>query len=232
MPVHDLPELRDKTKVFEDRADAGRMLAQMLGALQELRGSRALVLAIPPGGLPVAASIAESLGLPLDVAAIAKIPFPWNPEAGFGAVAFDGTVKLNQGLISDMGLIEPAISQGKDRALKKVRERAQSLRGTRPFPDLAGRTVVLVDDGLASGMTMETAVEAVKKASPERVIVAVTTGHEAVASRLAKTVQAVYCPNIRGGWGFSLRDAFRHWREVTDREAEEIARRFASSTAA
>jgi putative phosphoribosyl transferase len=79
---------------------------------------------------------------------------------------------------------------------------------------------------------LEAAVDAVMKAGPERVVVAVTTGHEAVASRLAKTVQAVYCPNVRGGWGFSLREAFRHWHEVTDREAEEIVRRFAASTAA
>jgi putative phosphoribosyl transferase len=219
MSIHDLPDLREQVGVFEDRADAGAVLANML---QPLRGADALVLAIPSGGVPVAAVVAESLDLPLDVAVVSKITFPWNPEAGYGAVAFDGTVRLHEGMIFNMGLVEPDISQGKQQTLDKVQRRLEALRGERPFPPLTGRTVILVDDGLASGMTMETAVEALRKAGVQGIVLAVPTGHEAAVQRLADKVDDVYCPNIRGGWGFAVADAYRHWTDVRENEALEI----------
>ncbi len=222
MPVHDLPELREKTRVFEDRNEAGRLLAGMLAAL---RGSATLVLAIPAGGVPVAAQVAEALDLPLDVAVVSKITFPWNPESGYGAVAFDGTVKLQQGMIFNMGLVETDISQGKQQTLDKVRRRLKDLRGQRPFPELKGQTVVLMDDGLASGMTMETAVEALQRAGAERIVVAVPTGHEAAVQRIAEKVDDVFCANVRGGWGFAVADAYRHWTDVREHEALEILNR-------
>jgi len=145
MSLHSLPELNDKTRVFRDRDEAARRLADMLAAY---RGSDALLLGIPTRGLPVAAVMAQALGLPFDVAVVSRICFPWNPEAGFGAVAYDGTVRLHQGLIFDMGLVEPDISRGRDRTLKKVQEWVRLFRGERPFPDLTGRSVILGDEGI------------------------------------------------------------------------------------
>jgi putative phosphoribosyl transferase len=222
MPIHDLPEFRDKTRVFEDRSDAARVLAKMI---EDLRGSNAVVMAIPTGGVPVAAGIAEDLGLPMDVAVVSKITFPWNPEAGYGAVAFDGTVNLHEGMIFNMGLVETDISQGKQQTLEKVRRRLDAFRGDRPFPDLRERTVVLVDDGLASGMTMETAVEALHRAGAKHVVVAVPTGHEAALQRVSDKVDEVFCANVRGGWGFAVADAYRRWTDVRESEAQEILSR-------
>jgi putative phosphoribosyl transferase len=222
MPIHDLPEFRDKTRVFEDRSDAARVLARMI---EELRGSNALVMAIPTGGVPVAADIARELDLPLDVAVVSKITFPWNPEAGYGAVAFDGTVNLHEGMIFNMGLMETDISQGKQRTLEKVRRRLRLFRGDRPFPELKARAAVLVDDGLASGMTMETAVEALQRGGAERIVVAVPTGHEAALQRVSSKVDEVFCANVRGGWGFAVADAYRQWADVGESEALEILSR-------
>lgn len=219
MSLHSLPELNDKTRVFRDRDEAARRLADMLAAY---RGSDALLLGIPTRGLPVAAVMAQALGLPFDVAVVSRICFPWNPEAGFGAVAYDGTVRLHQGLIFDMGLVEPDISRGRDRTLKKVQEWVRLFRGERPFPDLTGRSVILVDEGVSSSLTMSTAVEAVRKTGCGKIVVATVTGYQRSLERLADQVDEVYCANLRGGWGFAVADAFEVWREVSEGEAAEI----------
>jgi putative phosphoribosyl transferase len=223
MSLHEIPEFHDKTQVYEDRQHAGQVLA---GLLRGYQGSDALVLAIPTRGIPIAAALARSLGLPLDVAVVSKITFPWNPEAGYGAVAFDGTVNLHQGLIDDMGLIEPEISKGTRLTRDTVEDLAKLLRGERPFPDLNGRTVLLADEGVASSMTMETAIQALKQSGASSIIVAVTTGYETSLQRVARQVEEVYCPNVRGGWGYEVAQAYLQWAEVTDSEAERIIAEF------
>ncbi|MCI0591604.1 MAG: phosphoribosyltransferase, partial [Gammaproteobacteria bacterium] len=105
--VTDLPALRGRTHVFTDRNDAGRVLAEMLECSVD---RNALVLGIPAGGVPVAAAIARGLRLPLDVVVVSKITLPWNTEAGYGAVAFDGTVHLNEQLVRGEGLLEQQIT--------------------------------------------------------------------------------------------------------------------------
>jgi putative phosphoribosyl transferase len=217
--IFDLPQLRDRVRVFRDRADAGKVLADMMGSYRE---SHAIVLAIPAGGVPVAAVVAEQLALPLDVAVTSKITLPWNSEAGYGAVAFDGTVKLNEELILHLGLAEQQIRQGIRITLQKVRRRLDALRGDRSPPELSGRSIILVDDGLASGFTMRAAVQAVRKAQAERVVMAVPTAHQESLQRLVQEVDAVYCPNIRGGWTFAVADAYQHWSDVGEKEVAEI----------
>jgi putative phosphoribosyl transferase len=219
--ILDLPQLRDRVRVFRDRADAGRALA---GMIESYRDSDAIVLAIPAGGVPVAAVIAEQLNLPLDVAVTSKITLPWNPEAGYGAVAFDGTVILNEDLISHMRFTEQQIRQGINRTLQKVQQRVDALRGNRPFPELSARPAILVDDGLASGFTMRTAVEALRKARAERIVIAVPTGHQGAVKRLAQEVETIYCPNIRSGWTFAVADAYQYWSDVGENEVEDILR--------
>lgn len=225
MAIHDIPELRDKTQVFDSREDAGQVLARML---EPLRDTNATILAIPPGGMVVAAVVAETLALPLDVVVVSKIPFPWNPEAGYGAVAFDGTVRVHKGLTSELGLREPDISAGTRHTQENVAQRVKLLRGKRKFPNLTGRTAILIDDGIASSMTMSTAVEAMRKTPAEKIVVAVPTGYEASLDALKEQVDDVYCPNVRGGWGFAVGDAYRHWGKVWDTDAEKIVSRFAA----
>ncbi|MGI5818014.1 MAG: phosphoribosyltransferase [Armatimonadota bacterium] len=220
--VVEMPQLRDRVGVFEDRADAGRTLAALMGPL---RGTGALVLAIPAGGVPVAAPLAEELGLELDVAVVSKITLPWNTEAGYGAVAFDGTVRINEPLRRRLGLSREDVEAGIEITRGKVERRVRELRGERRLPDVTGRSVVLCDDGLASGFTMLTAVEAVRNAGPERVIVAIPTAHRQSLERIIDDVDCVYCCNVRGGMGFAVAAAYRHWRDVPLAEARTLLER-------
>ena len=221
--VFDLPDLRNRVYVFADRPEAGRVLAEMLGAY---RNGAALVLAIPAGGIPVGAAMARELGLPLDVAVVSKITLPWNTEAGCGAVAFDGTVRLNESLLPRLGLSAEDVTDGIAKTREKVRRRVEYLCGDRPLPQLSRRPVILADDGLASGFTMMVAVEAVRKAGAEEVVVAVPTGHLDAVHRVSAVTDALYCANIRGGRSFAVADAYEHWHDLSDEGIERILREF------
>jgi predicted phosphoribosyltransferase len=217
--VHDLPHLRDRVHVFADRAAAGAVLADMLA---EYRDSDAIVLAIPAGGVPVGAAVAQKLSLPLDVAVVSKITLPWNTEAGYGAVAFDGTVRLNEALVARTRLTEEEIERGTAETTEKVATRTRALRGDRPLPAVAQRPVILVDDGLASGFTMRVAVEALRKADAGRIIVAAPTGHDHSVQALKREVDAIHCPNIRGGWRYAVAEAYERWHDVGLDEAKRL----------
>lgn len=216
--IVDLTELRDQVGVFRDRAHAGKIIA---GMLDSYGNTEAIVLAIPAGGVPVAKVIAEQLHLTLDVLVVSKITLPWNTEAGYGAVAFDGTVRLNEKLLPRLGLREQEIQQGIEKTFRKVTSRVKSLRGERSFPDLSNQPVIVVDDGLASGFTLLVGVEALRKAKAAQIIVAVPTGHWDSVQMMAHQVEAVYCANIRQGWSFAVADAYQRWSDVSD---EEVAR--------
>jgi putative phosphoribosyl transferase len=209
------PDLRGRVAVFDDRADAGRALA---GLLENFRGSNAVVLAIPAGGWPVASELARRLGLPLDVAVVSKITPSWNTEVGYGAVAFDGTVSVNEPMAGDLGIGKAEREAGIEAARRKVARRIALLRGGAPAPDLAGRPVLLVDDGLASGFTMITAIEALDKLGAGAITVAVPTGHADAVRRIARRAASVCCANIRSGRRFAVAEAYRRWRDVTDEE--------------
>jgi predicted phosphoribosyltransferase len=223
--VHDLPELRDRAPVFQDRQQVGQILADMLKGYQ---GSGALVLAIPRGALVIGAIIARKLGLALDTVVVAKVTPPWNPEFGFGGVAWDGTVWLDQAIVPRLGLSQQEIEGAIWRANDKVEQRSRVLRGDRPFPPLKGRPVIVVDDGLATGSTMRVAVQALRKAGAKQLVVAVGTGHHEAVWTLAQLVDAVYCPNLRGTGHFAaVGEAYHNFDQVSDEEAARILREFA-----
>jgi len=217
--VIDNPDLRDRTGVFRDREHAGEHLAELLAGY---RDSNALVLAIPAGGVPVAVTLARRLRLPLEVVVVSKIVLPWNSEAGYGAVAFDGTVRLNEQLLPRLGLREQQIRQGIERTLAKVSRRGERLRGMAAFPPLADRPVLLVDDGIASGFTMLTAIEALGKAGAEHLLVAVPTAHWKSALTVAVAVETLYCPNLRQGPPFAVADAYQRWADVDEDAAAAL----------
>ncbi len=214
--MSDLPELRDRIRVFADRADAGRRLA---GMLEGYRGGEALVLAIPAGGVPVATVVAGELGLPLDVAVVSKITPSWNAELGYGAVAFNGTVRLNEPMLARLGIGDDEAREGIERTRRKVRERVAELRGRQPLPDVSERTIILIDDGLASGYTMLSAAEAVREAGAGQIIVAVSTAHADALRRIVHAVDRIFCANLRGGPTFAVADAYRRWSDVSLEEA-------------
>ena len=189
--------------------------------LEPYRGSQTLVLAIPAGGIAVAVVIARELCLSLDAAVVSKITLPWNSEAGYGAVAFDGTVMLNEELLPRLHLTSKEIQQGISKTEEKVYRRMKKLRGDRPMPDLH-HPIILIDDGLASGFTLRTAIEALRKAGSRQIILAIPTAHEESLQAVAERVHAVYCPNIRRGPVFAVADAYEHWRDLDEEEVVSL----------
>ncbi len=222
--VIDLPKLRKRVRVFRDRASAGKVLA---GMLEEYRGSDALVMGIPAGGMAVAVEIARELHLALDIAVVSKITLPWNSEAGYGAVAFDGTVKLNEALLSRLNLSEQEIQTGIEKTQQKVSRRVTMFRGDRPLPDFK-HPIILVDDGLASGFTLRVAIKALREAGAKKIILAVPTAHSESLQMILEEVEAIYCPNLRGGLSFAVADAYEHWSDLDEEEVITILREFRS----
>ena len=221
--IIDLSELREQTHVFQDRIHAGQVLARMLSADDEHAG---IILAIPAGGVPVGAVMAEELGFDLDVAVVSKITLPWNTEAGYGAVAFDGTVKLNDDLIQRVSLTSEDVKKGIEKTTAKVARRVVKLRSDKPFPDLRNQSVILVDDGLASGFTMRVAVSALRNTGAGRIVVAVPTGHRQSVEIIAQEVEKLYCANIRGGYGYAVASAYRHWSDVAEEDVVNIMKQY------
>ena len=136
--IIDLSEMRDKQRVFANRPEAGLVLADMLKAY---KNSSALVMAVPAGGVPVALGIGQTLNIAVSVAVVSKITLPWNTEVGYGAVAFDGTVRLNKPLLSRSGLTNKQIQEGIKHTSEKVQRRMERFSRELPFPDLKNKTV-------------------------------------------------------------------------------------------
>jgi putative phosphoribosyl transferase len=211
------PAFQDKTRVFADRAEGGARLAELLDKVDL---AKPLVLAIPAGGVPVAAILAEALQAPLDIAVVSKITLPWNSEAGYGAVAFDGSCLINQDLVLRAGLDEATVEAGVNATRDKVERRQRLFRQQSPLPQLAGLDVIVVDDGLASGFTLQVAVAALRRSGADRLLLAVPTAHAAAARQLAGEVEALFCVNLRSGWSYSVAAAYRSWHDVTEAEAK------------
>ena len=221
--LYDIPKLRQKISVFPDRRHAGQVLAEML---HEWKDGKAMVLAVPSGGMPVAVEVAEALNLSLDVAVVSKILLPWNTESGFGAVGFDGSVWINQEYVDYYRLDQPTIEQQTQAALNKVQRRVKLFRGDRPWPDLQIRPVIIVDDGIAAGSTLRVAVQALRNTGAEEIIVAVPTAHEESLIRIMNGVYALYCANIRSGPQFAVAAAYQHWDDVDETDADRMLASF------
>jgi len=221
--IIDLPELREQTHVFQDRIHAGQILARMLTADDKQTG---IIFAIPAGGVPVGVVMAEKTGLDFDVAVVSKITLPWNTEAGYGAVAFNGTVKLNKDLIRRVNLTSEEVKKGIEKTTAKVARRVKKIRGRLSFPDLENRCAILVDDGLASGFTMQVAVTSLRSVGAGRIVVAVPTGHRQSAEMIAQEVDTLYCANIRGGLSYAVASAYQHWSDVAEEDVLKLLEQF------
>ena len=187
---------------FADRPDAGRRLASSLDAYANR--ADVTVLGLPRGGVPVAAQVAASLHAPLDVLVVRKLGVPSQPELAMGAIAEGGAQVRHHDLIADIGLS----SQDVDRAVAaqqiELERRVSLYRGNRAPAPLRGRTVILVDDGLATGATMEAAIASVRQHGPRKVVVAVPVGAADTCRRLgaiADAIVCVLCPKYFGAVG-------------------------------
>jgi len=213
--IRENPRLRDRLLPFADRADAGRKLATYLSGLAP---ADAVICAIPAGGVPVGVEVALALRLSFLLAVVRKIRIPWNPEAGFGAVTWDGRVHLNERLLAGLNLSKGEIAEATTTAQNNVRDRIARFGADFSFLRIAARCVILVDDGLASGYTMIAAVDAIRASAPASVVVAVPTGSAGAVARVSKEVDLLVCPNIRTGYSFAVADAYTHWHDLSDAE--------------
>ncbi len=199
--------------LFENRDDAGRQLATRLS---EHKGKSVVVLAIPNGGVPIGLQIARALEADFDVVISRKIPLPLNPEAGFGAVADDGSVILNEELVRRAGLTREQIDDLVSKVRGDIRQRSLLYRKDRPLAILNKKTVIIVDDGLASGFTMKAAVESVRRHRPREIVVAVPVASASAMRELEGIVDKIVTIALGSRQTFAVADFYRHWYDVSD----------------
>ena len=178
---------------YADRTHAGQVLA---GSLQSVRGQRALILGIPRGGVVVAAAIAAELEAELDVVIVRKVGAPRQPELAIGALSADGQTLLDHALIEHLGIPADVVNGLIEREMEEARRRMIAYRGERPPLVLAGRTVVVVDDGIATGATMAVAVDLIRRQAPAFLIAAVPVAPPSGIALLQPLVDEVVCPLV------------------------------------
>jgi predicted phosphoribosyltransferase len=211
---------REKIQIFKDRFHAGEVLAEKL--YDYANKMDVILLAIPAGGVPVGYTIAESLHISFDIVTVRKIQIPWNPEAGFGAVTWDGECLLNTSLMESLGLPEEVIDEAISYTKAVIKERVSKFRGNRLPLDLENQTVILVDDGLASGFTMLVAVKSIRKKKPKDIVIAVPTASRRAIELLASEVDTLVCLNIRSSPLFAVADAYITWYDLSDEEVIKL----------
>ena len=207
--------------VFKDRTEAGRQLADRL---RELRKENPIVLALPRGGVPVGYEVARALDAPLDVIIARKLGAPEQPELGIGAIAPGGVRVLNEEAIRMLGLSDAEIDTIASEAEQELARRLRRFRGDRPPPDLRGRTVLLVDDGLATGVTAKAAIRAIRKEGPRRIVFAVPVCASDTAQALAEEVDDLICleaPPYFGAVGLW----YRNFEQTPDEEVLALLER-------
>jgi putative phosphoribosyl transferase len=205
---------------YRTRTEAGNVIANLIRE-KRLVGDF-LVLAIPNGGVEVAAPIAKQLKSPLDIIIVRKLQIPSNPEAGFGALTSLGTMILNEQLVRSIGIDSDSIERVKERTELQIESRCQAYRGISKRIDPTGKDIVLVDDGLASGFTMLAAIESVHKFNPESVRVAIPTAHHESLKRVEPLIDEIICPRIEHGFSFAVANAYELWYDVPDEEVIAI----------
>jgi len=184
---------------YTDRRHAGRVLADEVAARVGLDPG-VVVLALPRGGVPVAHEVAQRLGAPLDVLVVRKLGVPGHEELAMGAIASGGSTIVDHGLARRLGIADDDLASVIAVEQRELARREATYRGGRPAPDLAGRTVVLVDDGLATGSTMRAAVGAVRSGGPRRVVVAVPVGAPQACDAMQGIADEVVCPLAPSGF--------------------------------
>jgi putative phosphoribosyl transferase len=176
---------------FQDRTEAGRILAQELRSYADDADVR--VLALPRGGVPVAFEVARALHAPLDVMLVRKLGLPDHEEYAMGAIASGGLVVLDRGVTARFGVSNEQISRTIARERQELERREHLYRGDRAPPEIAGRTVILVDDGLATGASMHAAVSALRREHPKRIVVAVPVGATETCDAMRTDADDVVC---------------------------------------
>jgi putative phosphoribosyl transferase len=204
---------------FQDRREAGRMLASRLSAYADRPD--VVVLALPRGGVPVAYEVAKALHARMDVFLVRKLGVPGHEEYAMGAMASGGVRVLNRDVVEALHIPSEVVEQVMAREQRELERREREYRGDRPFPDLRGKTVILVDDGLATGSTMLAAVMALRQKQPARIVVAVPVGSPETCDAFRDHVDEIVCaitPNPLYGVGLWYTD----FSQTSDDEVRKL----------
>ena len=212
---------------FRDRSQAGRQLA---AALLPYRGEHPVVLALPRGGVPVAAEVAAALHAPLDLILVRKIGLPFQPELAMGAVVDGGTplVVRNDDIIGITGIDEADFKSICDHELAEIERRRQRYLGTRRRVDVSGRTAIVVDDGIATGATTRAALRATRMRNPKKLVLAVPVAPTDSLAVMREEADEVICLEDHEAFG-AIGYYYSDFRQVSDEEVIELLGRFASN---
>jgi putative phosphoribosyl transferase len=180
------------TVLLQNRTQAGRLLASYLK--EYANRSDVIVLGLPRGGVPVAFEIAKALNLPLDICLVRKLGTPLQKELAMGAIATGGVIAINKEIVQWGKISSEAIAAVVAKEKQELERRDRLYRGNRPAPQIEGRTVILVDDGIATGSTLQAAIMALRQQKPKSIIVAVPVAHPQVCDRISTEVDKVVCP--------------------------------------
>ncbi len=212
-----MPSDREQA-LFDNRYDAGSQLAVKVGEYKE---QSVVVLAIPNGGVPIGLEVALALEAELDLVISRKIPLPLTPEAGFGAIADDGTVILNEEAVKRVGLSSYQINYQINQVRAEIRQRSLLYRKDRPPTVVSGKTVIITDDGLASGFTMRAAVASVRRRQPKGIVVAVPVTSAAALEQVGKVADKVVTLAKGTMPKFYIADFYRYWHDLSDAEVTQ-----------
>jgi predicted phosphoribosyltransferase len=214
--------------MFKDRKDAGLQLAGKLGAFAGQEN--VLVLALPRGGVVTGVEVARRLKASLDVLIVRKIGHPWQPELAAGAVSETGTVVYNEDVVSSLGVTKEYLRAEVARQKEEIARRIQLYRGGQKIAKLTGKTVILVDDGVATGATMKAAIETLKKEKIEKLIVAVPVAPPSTAAELRSMVDIFVCLEIPEDF-MAVGSYFGDFTQVTDLDVVKLLEDFRAGDA-
>jgi putative phosphoribosyl transferase len=204
---------------FKNRIEAGRLLSPRLRSYAHRPD--AIVLGLPRGGVPVAFEVAKALDVPMDVFLVRKLGLPSNPELAMGAIASLGTMILNREVIESYGIKEETLDEVIDAELAELQRREREYRGERPQTEISGRTIILVDDGLATGSTMLAAIAALRQQNPSRIVVAVPVGASETFEWLKREADETVCLATPPAF-IAVGSWYEDFTPVTDAEVRDL----------
>lgn len=204
--------------MFRNRKDAGEKLAD---ALEKYRVENPIILAIPRGGVEVGLQVARRLNADFSLVIARKLPFPDNPEAGFGAIAENGSTFIFEN--AHYWLAGETIERIKQQQIAEIERRVKALRGGNPLPEIEGRTAILIDDGVAMGSTMRAAIELCKNKKAGKIVVAVPVAGKEVAEEIKKGVDELVVLEIPAHFR-AVAEAYERWYDVSDEEVLDLLR--------
>src|SRR5579875_2593723 len=212
--------------LFRDRTEAGQILADKLASYAHRPD--VLVLALPRGGVPVGYEVAQALHVPLDVFLVRKLGLPGQEELAMGAIASGGIRVLNEEVIDKLNVPEEIIDAVAAEEQQELSRREHDYRAGRPPPDVRGRTVILVDDGLATGSTMRAAVAALRQQGPARIVVAVPVGAPETCTQLRREADEVVCAETPEPF-YAVGAWYEDFSQTTDEEVRDLLARAAET---